>query len=67
MAEVVTTAQIVDEYTPDLPEYQRKANIIYIDKAWAILKMGGMWAYPSGDVIFKKVEGGWEMEDAIPA
>lgn len=48
--------EIVDRYTPGLPEYQRQANISFIDTVWSTVKLGGVWGYPEAGVVFKKVE-----------
>ena len=56
LCEPLTSREIVDHWTAELPEFEKQANVDYIDGVWNMVKMGGVWGYPNVAEIFQKVE-----------
>ena len=63
---------MMDKYTPDelahelwadLPKYQRDTNHNWLNGVFAMLKIGGIWAWPETRRFFKKISDEHFMEE----
>lgn len=59
--DLVTSMEVSRRFNPELPEWQHRANEAWIDGAWELLKLGGVWIYPDAMRCLTKTEDGWDL------
>ncbi len=62
---VETSRQVSERWNPVLAPWQHDVNEEWIEHTWSMLNMGGIWGYEMHALAYKKVEGGWELQETI--
>jgi hypothetical protein len=61
----VNLEETADFISEGLPEWQRNANLEFLEQIHNTVKVGGMWAYPAACLVFTVTEEGFELDIPI--
>ena len=62
MKRSMTLDETADFISPELPKWQRDANLAFLKQVHESLNDGGIWASPALEMIFEKTEDGFKLK-----
>lgn len=57
--------EVVDDFSQDLPTWQREVNLVWLNNLYSLLSEGGIWGSPNLGTIYRKSCGGFVLVDKL--